>query len=80
MTDEALAVAEAPLAKTWPELIDRAMRTVFGGVDWNATRRWAWHATLMLAAAYAQHDPDLAWLTPALVPLAGISTNPGPTK
>ena len=48
-----------------------------GSADWNDARRKAWHALLMLAAAYAAANPArFGWIVPVLTGMAGVSTPP----
>lgn len=45
-------------------------------INWEDLRRKAWHASLMLAVAYAAYDPRLMWAAPVLTGMAGMSRPP----
>jgi hypothetical protein len=45
------------------------------GVDWNDFRIKAWHAMLLLAAAYSAYNPRWSWAAPVLTGVAGASTS-----
>lgn len=52
------------------------VKALFTDPAFNDTRKKLWHGTLIIAVAYAQTKPNLAWLIPALVAIASMSDVP----